>query len=127
VYNVVAADFAASAGHPLLKSKFNVYDPAGITFEQLDQSLAKLGALNVDTYRMELAWGRARQGFGTKRSGTSRTERTLSFRGRRRSIRNSIGPLWRRSAPWIRMRSWRDQWRTIDKVNRSLTESRIIQ
>jgi xylan 1,4-beta-xylosidase len=65
VYNVVAADFAKPEGHPLLKSKFNLYDPVGPTMAQFDAAIDLMGELKVDTYRIELAWGRPRSGFGT--------------------------------------------------------------
>jgi xylan 1,4-beta-xylosidase len=64
VYNVIAADFSTPAGQPLIKSKFSVYDPVGPTVQQFDANLAKMGELNLNTYRLELAWGR-RSGLGT--------------------------------------------------------------
>jgi xylan 1,4-beta-xylosidase len=63
VYNVVSADFAVGADHPLVKLKFNLYDPVGPGLEQFNQNMPKMGELNVDTYRLELGWGR-RQGYG---------------------------------------------------------------
>lgn len=78
IYNVVAADFAAADGYPLLKSKFNLYDPVGPTVQQFDTNIAKLGELNVDTYRIELAWGRQRSGLGTN-TGVSGSSSKLEF------------------------------------------------
>src|ERR1039458_1875547 len=48
-----------------LKSKYNLYDPDGITMQQFDKVIQYMGELNIDTYRIELAWGRRRSGFGT--------------------------------------------------------------
>src|ERR1017187_6923239 len=58
VYNVVAADFASPAGQPLTKSNFNLF--LGSRDRQvLADSMPKMGALNVDTYRTATGWGRA--------------------------------------------------------------------
>jgi len=35
--NEVTADFAVSVDPPLLKSKYNLYDPDGITMQQFDK------------------------------------------------------------------------------------------
>jgi hypothetical protein len=78
IYNVVAADFAVANGYPLLKSKFNLYDPVGPTMEQFDSNITKMGELSVDTYRIELAWGRQRSGLGTN-TGVSGTSSKLEF------------------------------------------------
>jgi xylan 1,4-beta-xylosidase len=57
VYNLVAADFSTPAGHPLIKTKFSLFfGPPDI--EQFDASIAKMGELNVDTYRTGLGWTR---------------------------------------------------------------------
>ena len=62
VYNVVAADFASPAGQPLTKSKFNLF--LGSRDRQvLADSMPKMGALNVDTYRTATGWGRAGSGM----------------------------------------------------------------
>lgn len=78
VYNVVAADFSVAAGHPLIKSKFSVYDPIGPTTRQFDANLAKMAELNLDSYRVELGWGRARTGVGTH-NGVGGTAGNLVF------------------------------------------------
>lgn len=62
VYNVVAADFSAVAGVPLVKDKFNVYDPVGE--QQFDATVSKMHELDLNTYRIELGWGRGRGGSG---------------------------------------------------------------
>jgi len=64
IYNLVAADFSTGEDHPLIKSKFNLYDPVGPTMEQFDTNIDKMGPLKVDTYRLELAWGRRGTGTG---------------------------------------------------------------
>ncbi|HWB87429.1 MAG TPA: hypothetical protein VG675_25020 [Bryobacteraceae bacterium] len=78
VYNVVSADFSVPSGPPLLKSKFNVYDPVGPTTAQFDSNIDKMGELQIDTYRIELAWGRQRSGFGTNK-GVGGTADHLTF------------------------------------------------
>jgi xylan 1,4-beta-xylosidase len=65
IMNEVTADFAVGVDPPLLKSKYNLYDPDGITMQQFDKVIKYMGELNIDTYRIELAWGRRRSGFGT--------------------------------------------------------------
>ena len=65
ILNEVYADFSKGAGTPLFKSKFNLYDPVGPTMQQFDQNLDKLREVNVDNYRIEIAWGRGPRGFGT--------------------------------------------------------------
>jgi xylan 1,4-beta-xylosidase len=67
IYNVVSADFAVAEGYPLVKTKFSVYDPVGPTTEQFDSNITKMGELNIDTFRLEVAWGRQRTGFNTHR------------------------------------------------------------
>ena len=37
IMNEVTADFAVSVDPPLLKSKYNLYDPDGITMQQFDK------------------------------------------------------------------------------------------
>ena len=64
VYSVVSADFAAAEGQPLVKSKFNLYDTIGPTRQQFDRNIGLMHELNVDSYRLELGWGRPRQGHG---------------------------------------------------------------
>ena len=63
--NEVTADFAVSDGHPLVKTKFNLYDPVGPSLEQFNRNVKLLPELNVDTYRIEIAWGRRGTGIGT--------------------------------------------------------------
>jgi hypothetical protein len=65
VLNEVRADFAVDAGHPLVKSKFNLYDPVGPSLEQFNRNVKLLRELDVDTYRIEIAWGRRRTGINT--------------------------------------------------------------
>jgi xylan 1,4-beta-xylosidase len=64
VYSVVSADFAVAEGQPLIKSKFNLYDTIGPTRQQFDRNINLMHELNVDSYRLELGWGRPRQGHG---------------------------------------------------------------
>jgi hypothetical protein len=68
VYNVVAADFSAAAGNPLIKSKFSVYDPIDPGTQQFDANISKMGELNVTTSRIEMGWGRNRPGAGAQLS-----------------------------------------------------------
>jgi Glycosyl hydrolases family 39 len=65
VLNEVTADFAVAEDHPLVKTKFNLYDPVGPTMRQFDQNVNLLPELNVDTYRIELGWGRRSTGVST--------------------------------------------------------------
>jgi len=67
IYNVVSADFSVLAGNPLIKTKFNVYDPVGI--QTFDANVAKMSELDLNTYRIELGWGRGRGGLGTGAHG----------------------------------------------------------
>jgi len=67
ILNEVYVDYAVGVDHPLLKTKFNVYDPVGPTMEQFDQNVGKIDELNIETYRIELAWGRNRSGFNLNR------------------------------------------------------------
>jgi hypothetical protein len=67
VLNEVYADFAVGVDNPLIKTKFNVYDPVGPTMEQFDQNVKIINELNIETYRIELAWGRRRSGLGINR------------------------------------------------------------
>lgn len=67
ILNEVYVDFAESTDPPLIKTKFNVYDPVGPTMEQFDQNVKIMHELNIETYRIELAWGRRRSGFGINR------------------------------------------------------------
>lgn len=78
ILNEVTADFVSGADHPLVKSKFNVYDPVGPTIRQFDRSVNLLSELNVDTYRIELAWGRRSPGFGTP-AGVGGTTDKLTY------------------------------------------------
>ena len=67
VLNEVHVDFAVGTDRPLLKTRFNVYDPVGPTRAQFDQNVPLIGELNLETYRIELAWGRRGSGFGLNR------------------------------------------------------------
>jgi hypothetical protein len=67
ILNEVYADFATGIDHPLVKTKFNVYDPVGPTMEQFDQNVKIMHELNIETYRIELGWGRRNPGFGFNR------------------------------------------------------------
>jgi hypothetical protein len=65
ILNEVYADFSKGADPPLAKHKFNLYDPVGPTMEQFNKNIEKMSELNVDHYRIEIAWGRGSRGFGT--------------------------------------------------------------
>src|SRR3989304_2036540 len=67
ILNEVYVDFAVGVDNPLIKTKFNVYDPVGPTMEQFDQNVKLINELNIETYRIELGWGRRYSGFGLKR------------------------------------------------------------
>ena len=67
ILNEVFVDFAVGVDNPLIKSKFNVYDPVGPTMEQFDENISKIKELNIETYRIELGWGRRYSGFGLNR------------------------------------------------------------
>lgn len=64
ILNEVYADFSVGVDNPLVKTKFNVYDPVGPTMEQFDQNVKIIDELNIETYRIELGWGRRYSGFG---------------------------------------------------------------
>ncbi|MBN2180643.1 MAG: hypothetical protein JW715_01920 [Sedimentisphaerales bacterium] len=64
ILNEVYVDFAAGEDNPLIKTKFNVYDPVGPTLQQFDQNVKIMNELNIETYRIELGWGRRFSGFG---------------------------------------------------------------
>ncbi|MBN2212602.1 MAG: hypothetical protein JW723_00030 [Bacteroidales bacterium] len=64
ILNEVYVDFAVGVDNPLIKTKFNVYDPVGPTMEQFDQNVRIMNELNIETYRIELGWGRRYSGFG---------------------------------------------------------------
>ena len=67
ILNEVYADFSVGVDNPLVKTKFNVYDPVGPTMAQFDQNVKIMHELNIETYRIELAWGRRSMGFGINR------------------------------------------------------------
>jgi len=67
ILNEVNVDFATGRDQPLLKTKFNVYDPVGPSRAQFDQNVPLIQELNLETYRIELAWGRRGSGFGLNR------------------------------------------------------------
>jgi hypothetical protein len=67
ILNEVYADFSIGVDNPLVKTKFNVYDPVGPTMKQFDQNVKIMNELNIETYRIELAWGRRSSGFGLNR------------------------------------------------------------
>jgi hypothetical protein len=77
VLNEVHVDFAVGTDQPLLKTKFNVYDPVGPTRAQFDQNVPLIGELNLETYRIELAWGRRGSGFGLNRMIDGTTDRLV--------------------------------------------------
>ncbi len=64
ILNEVYADFSVDYGCPLVKTKFNVYDPVGPTMAQFDKNIDLIRELNIETYRIELGWGRRFSGFG---------------------------------------------------------------
>jgi hypothetical protein len=64
ILNEVYVDFAIGVDNPLIKTKFNVYDPVGPTREQFDRNVKMMHELNIETYRIELGWGRRYSGFG---------------------------------------------------------------
>jgi hypothetical protein len=55
ILNEVYVDFSIGADHPLIKTKFNVYDPVGPTMQQFDQNMKIMNELKIETYRIELA------------------------------------------------------------------------
>jgi len=64
VYDVLEADFAVPVGHPLIKSKFNLFlgargDTLGIRTTPL------MAELKVDNYRGSMRWGAGRGGAGS--------------------------------------------------------------
>lgn len=67
ILNQVFVDFATSVDNPLVKTKFNVYDPVGPTMGQFDTNVQMMHELNIETYRIELGWGRRNSGFGLNR------------------------------------------------------------
>ncbi|MBN2275148.1 MAG: hypothetical protein JXR41_03065 [Bacteroidales bacterium] len=67
ILNEVYVDFAVGVDNPLVKTKFNVYDPVGPTMEQFDKNVKIMHELNIETYRIELGWGRRYSGFGLNR------------------------------------------------------------
>ena len=67
ILNEVYVDFAVGVDNPLVKTKFNVYDPVGPSMEQFDRSVNIMHELNIETYRIELGWGRRYSGFGLNR------------------------------------------------------------
>ena len=67
ILNEVYVDFTVGVDNPLIKTKFNVYDPVGPTMEQFDQNVKIMHELNIETYRIELGWGRRFSGFGLNR------------------------------------------------------------
>jgi hypothetical protein len=80
VYSTVRADYSAPGGYPLTKSKFNLYDTIGPSRERFDLLIDKMGELNVDSYRLELGWGRSRQGHGMNTAvGGTLEELTYDF------------------------------------------------
>jgi xylan 1,4-beta-xylosidase len=77
ILNEVYVDFATGVDEPLLKTKFNVYDPVGPTMEQFNQNVELLRELNIETYRIELGWGRRNPGFGLNRMIDGTPERLV--------------------------------------------------
>ncbi len=64
IYSTVRADYSEPGGHPLIKSKFSLYETISPGKQQFDLLIEKMKDLNVDNYRLELGWGRPRQGLG---------------------------------------------------------------
>jgi xylan 1,4-beta-xylosidase len=79
VYNVVAADFAAPVGHPLVKTRFNLF--LGAQSDALGVKLVPLMAdLKVDNYRASVRWGgRGRGGAGAAPGVVSGTPDKLVY------------------------------------------------
>jgi xylan 1,4-beta-xylosidase len=67
ILNEVYVDYAVGVDNPLIKTKFNVYDPVGPTMEQFNKNVKIINELNIETYRIELGWGRRYSGFGLNR------------------------------------------------------------
>ena len=67
ILNEVYVDYAVGVDNPLIKTRFNVYDPVGPAMEQFDQNVKIMNELNIETYRIELGWGRRYSGFGLNR------------------------------------------------------------
>jgi xylan 1,4-beta-xylosidase len=67
ILNEVYVDYAVGVDNPLIKTKFNVYDPVGPTMEQFNRNVKIINELNIETYRIELGWGRRYSGFGLNR------------------------------------------------------------
>jgi hypothetical protein len=67
ILNEIYVDFAVGVDNPLVKTKFNVYDPVGPSMEQFDKNVKIMHELNIETYRIELGWGRRYSGFGLNR------------------------------------------------------------
>jgi hypothetical protein len=63
ILNEVFVDFGVAADPPLVKTKFNVYDAVIPSMEQFNDHVEKMSELNIETYRIELAWGRF-SGYG---------------------------------------------------------------
>ncbi len=81
ILNDVYVDFAVGIDHPLVKTKFNVYDPVGPTMEQFDKNVKIMNELNIETYRIELGWGREHPGFGyNKMIGGTASHLTYDFK-----------------------------------------------
>jgi xylan 1,4-beta-xylosidase len=74
VLNEVYVDYGVAVDPPLVKTKFNLYDAVIPSMEQFVEAVQIMGELNVETYRIELAWGRfSGYGLNTMITGTSET------------------------------------------------------
>jgi xylan 1,4-beta-xylosidase len=54
---VISVNFGESADYPLLKDKFNLYDTSLPSTAELERDLPLLEMLNVESMRLEQAWG----------------------------------------------------------------------
>ncbi|MBN1362238.1 MAG: hypothetical protein JW993_16705 [Sedimentisphaerales bacterium] len=73
VLNEVYVDYGVGIDPPLVKTKFNLYDAVIPSMEQFVNAVQIMGELNVETYRIELAWGR-RSGYGLQNMITGSPE-----------------------------------------------------
>lgn len=73
ILNEVYVDYAVGVDNPLVKTKFNVYDAVVPSMDQFVNAVQIMGELNIETYRIELAWGR-RSGYGLQNMITGEPE-----------------------------------------------------
>ncbi len=73
--SVVSVNFSEAADYPLLKDKFNLYDTSLPSTAELERDLPLLEMLNIESMRLEQAWG-----YGQTLSNTiSGTKDNLTF------------------------------------------------